>query len=109
MWILILTTVFHFLQYIALAFFGLARGMQWGCYFYFINSGRYPAGTTSRMLGFGNLIIALFGDGLQYVLALAVDRVFNGSYVEINLALTFVLATTLYFPVHLHLSRQQPH
>jgi hypothetical protein len=75
--------------------------MQWGCYFHYITT-RYPAGTTSRMLGYGNLIIALFGDGLQYVLALAVEDVFRGSYWEINLVLTLILVATLWFPAHLY-------
>ena len=51
-------------QYAAAIIFGPARTCQWATYFHFITSsgGRYPPAVKGRLLGYGNLVIALIGD-----------------------------------------------
>jgi MFS family permease len=50
-------------QYAAALLFGPARTIQWACYFHFLsNSGRYPQETVGRLIGYGNVVIALVGD-----------------------------------------------
>lgn len=54
--------------YAGAALFGPARTVQWAAYFHFVES-RFPPHCVGRLLGYGNLAIALVGDGLPYALA----------------------------------------
>ena len=62
-------------QVLASLVFGAARTLQWACYFHFLTSpDRYPPSVSGRMLGYGNLVIALVGDVSPYALVSYVDR-----------------------------------
>lgn len=58
-------------QYAAAALFGPARTFQWAAYFHFVESqpDRFPPALVGRLLGYGNLVIAVVGDGLPYACA----------------------------------------
>ena len=44
-------------------FFGPCRTLQWACYFHFLSlPRRYPPQFVGRLLGYGNLVVALVGD-----------------------------------------------
>jgi len=50
-------------QLVAAVLFGPARTLQWACYFHFLASpSRYPPAAMGRVVGYANLVIALFGD-----------------------------------------------
>lgn len=56
-------------QLIAAIIFGPVRTLQWSCYFHFYAiPSRYPVEVYGRLLGYSNLVIALVGDGLPYLL-----------------------------------------
>lgn len=54
-------------QYIAAGTFGPARTIQWAAYFHFLMC-RYPESAAGRLIGYGNLCIALVGDTIPYAL-----------------------------------------
>ena len=58
-------------QYAAAALFGPARTFQWAAYFHFVESqpDRFPPALVGRLLGYGNLVVAIVGDGLPYACA----------------------------------------
>mmetsp|Transcript_25129 Transcript_25129/g.77547 ORF Transcript_25129/g.77547 Transcript_25129/m.77547 type:complete len:472 (+) Transcript_25129:64-1479(+) len=62
-------------QYAAALLFGPARTFQWAAYFHlFCNpEGRYPENAGGRLIGYGNLAIAVVGDGLPYALTAFVN------------------------------------
>jgi len=50
-------------QLCAAVLFGPVRTLQWGCYFHFLSlPKRYPPQFVGRLLGYGNLVIAIAGD-----------------------------------------------
>ena len=50
-------------QFAAALLFGPTRTLQWACYFHFLSlPKRYPPQYVGRLLGYGNLVIALAGD-----------------------------------------------
>ena len=56
-------------QLVAACLFGCARTLQWACYFHLLaRPTRYPPAILGRMMGYGNLVIAIVGDGLPYAL-----------------------------------------
>lgn len=54
-------------QYVAAITFGPARTIQWAAYFHFLMC-RYPDSAAGRLIGYGNLCIALVGDTIPYAL-----------------------------------------
>jgi len=61
-------------QVLAAMLFGPARTFQWACYFHFMTEpSNYPSAVSGRMLGYGNLIIALVGDTFPFLLTRFVD------------------------------------
>lgn len=53
---------------VAAALFGPARTMQWAAYFHYIER-HHPAEAVGRIMGYGNLVIALVGDATPYALS----------------------------------------
>ena len=50
-------------QFASAILFGPCRTLQWACYFHFLSlPRRYPPQFVGRLLGYGNLVIALVGD-----------------------------------------------
>lgn len=111
--------------------FGSVRTMQWSCYFHFLAlPSRYPIEMYGRLLGYGNIGIALAGDGIPYLLAryvtdlesqisdqavpasigsnvtawLSADTA-TGRYTLINFALQVIMLACIALPLHLRHTR----
>lgn len=64
----LLNTMPFFLAQLGTALlFGPVRTIQWACYFHYL-SHCYPPDILGRLIGYGNIIIATFGDLLPWVL-----------------------------------------
>merc|ERR1712070_19868 len=92
-------------QVIAAAVFGPIRCFQWASYFQFLaNEKRYSPEAIGRALGYNNVLVAVVGDGMPYLLTYLVegygtwggDELNRYSYVK--LALLCTLVTSGIFP-----------
>ena len=90
-------------QYVAALIFGPIRTLQWASYFLFLEQpDRYPPAKLGRMIGYGNLIIALVGDGPPTALkAFASHADSFDRYELIHGVLTAVLGCCIAFPLRL--------
>jgi MFS family permease len=95
-------------QYFGVIVFGPTRTLQWAAYFCFLEQpDRYPPRVLGRMIGYGNLIIALIGDGPPFLLTSYVQYAAwppsrFGRYQTVHIALTAILVcTAISFPIYL--------
>ena len=94
-------------QYAAAVLFGPTRTLQWASYFSFLEQhDRYPPNKLGRMIGYGNLIIAIVGDAPPIALQAYVegglwphDR--WSRYQLIHGVLTAVVVCCMAMPLHL--------
>lgn len=96
-------------QLVGAVLFGPARTLQWASYFHFLASPeRYPPHKVGRMMGYGNLVIAVFGDGPPYLLnAFIINAGWpatqSGRYAAVGVALAApVVALSLALPLLLY-------
>ena len=94
-------------QYAGALLFGPTRTVQWACYFHFLSlPTRYSAAYTGRLLGYGNLVLALLGDGPPYLLNAYVKQGSGGSatdrYYLVHVGLQVALVCCLALPAYLH-------
>jgi len=99
-------------QYISALLFGPTRTIQWACYFHFLSlPSRYSAEYSGRLLGYGNLVIALVGDVPPYLLNNFVTSGSIGSisdrYLLVHLVLQLGLLCCLALPIHLTYGRRR--
>ena len=98
-------------QYAAACLFGPSRTAQWACYFHFFEaSDRYPPSSIGRLVGYGNLMVAILGDAPPYLFSAIVrnggfPHTVLGRYVAIHASLT-VTATfaAIALTSHLYMS-----
>ena len=97
---------FETTQYAAACIFGPARTLQWAAYFHlFCNpDGRYPENVGGRLIGYGNLAIAIVGDGIPYALTAFVDadalswsRALRYSIIHSLLALAILVSSIFFY------------
>ena len=94
-------------QVTAAAMFGPIRCFQWASYFQFLaNEKRYAPESIGRALGYNNVLVALLGDGMPYLLSYWVNEDSWGqtlfvryTYVKFGLLLMVILAGI--FPLYL--------
>lgn len=82
--------------YAAAALFGPARTIQWAAYFHYLES-EFDPRCVGRLIGYGNLAIAVVGDGLPYVCAAYVRDTTSSkvsAYARIHGALCVAVAAT---------------
>lgn len=95
-------------QFASALLFGPTRTLQWSCYFHFLSlPRRYPPQYVGRLLGYGNLVIALVGDvPLAALNAFVVYTDSFGSpsarYLLVHFLLQIALIGCLAFPWYLH-------
>jgi hypothetical protein len=88
--------------------FGPTRTTQWACYFHLLSlPKRYPAQYVGRLLGYGNLVLALAGDvpvGMLNSFITSADTVDATvqRYILVHGFLELGLLATLALPWHLH-------
>ena len=106
------TCPFEVAQYAAALLFGPVRTFQWACYFHLLSQPtRYSPRVVGRLLGYGNVVIAVAGDILPYALTQYVHKESLGlqrmakRYFYITLALTILVSVFLYLPTQLQSSR----
>jgi len=94
-------------QFASALLFGPTRTLQWACYFHFLSlPKRYPARYTARLLGYGNLVIAVIGDGPlagldAFVMSADVDDR-PQRYQTVHFVLQLALVCCLALPWYLH-------
>ena len=95
-------------QFASALLFGPTRTLQWACYFHFLSlPKRYPPQYVGRLLGYGNLIIALVGDvPLTLLNSFVVYTEEMGSqsarFLFVHFVLQLALIGCLVFPWYLH-------
>ena len=95
-------------QFASALLFGPTRTLQWACYFHFLSlPRRYPPQFVGRLLGYGNLIIALVGDvplsALNaFVLYTDVLGSESARYVLVHFVLQLAIVGCLALPWYLH-------
>jgi len=98
-------------QLFAALLFGPTRTLQWACYFHFLSlPKRYPPQFVGRLLGYGNLVIALAGDVPVSMLNAFVSGsdAFGSTaarYVAVHAFLQLLLVGGLALPWHLRRTR----
>merc|ERR1712087_103756 len=111
-----LVLLFHFatlsssasMHYAAVLLFGPARTFQWACYFHMLSQPkRYSPAFSGRLVGYGNTIIAIVGNGPPTVLhAFVSDATAFGSvanrYLATHVSLMILIACCVALPIHLH-------
>ena len=86
--------------------FGPCRTLQWACYFHFLSlPKRYSPHYVGRLLGYGNLVLALLGDGPPYLLnAYVADGGYatpTDRYFIVHFGLQLLLLACLALPAYL--------
>ena len=95
-------------QFASALLFGPTRTMQWACYFHFLSlPKRYPPQYVGRLLGYGNLVIALVGDvPLSALNAFVLYTTELGDpaarYIMVHFVLQLALLGCLALPWYLH-------
>jgi MFS family permease len=98
-------------QFASALLFGPVRTLQWACYFHFLSHPkRYPSHYVGRLLGYGNLVIAVVGDvPLAAMQSFILYNDYLGSraarYLLVHFVLQLLLIGTLALPWYL--SRQR--
>ena len=98
-------------QYAGALLFGPTRTLQWACYFHFLSlPRRYAPQYVGRLLGYGNLVVAVVGDFPPYLLNTFVSESgamgsVSGRYFAVHLGLQVVLLSCLVLPFYLWCSR----
>ena len=98
-------------QFASALLFGPTRTLQWACYFHFLSlPKRYPPQYVGRLLGYGNLAIALIGDvPLSFLNAFVLYSEELASpaarYLIVHFALQIGLIGCLALPWYLHRQR----
>ena len=93
-------------QYAGALLFGPTRTVQWACYFHFLSlPKRYSPHYVGRLLGYGNLVLALLGDGPPYLLnAYVADGGYatpTDRYFIVHFGLQLLLLACLVLPAYL--------
>jgi len=98
-------------QYVAMLLFGPSRTLQWATYFHLLSQpSRYSQKFNGRLIGYGNLIIALVGNVPPYTLNKVVsnnDNIFgfvatsSTRYLAVHLVLFLTMLTSIALPVNL--------
>ena len=95
-------------QFASALLFGPTRTLQWACYFHFLSlPKRYPPQYVGRLLGYGNLVVALVGDvPLSFLnwFVLYTEELGSSSarYLLVHFGLQLALIACLALPWHLH-------